>query len=302
MPCGKIIRPACLARFIMSNQSHLHDPTWHIIRPKQSLVAFDPAELWRFRDLLNNLALRDIRLRYRQAALGIIWVIFQPLVGGVIFTILFNKVAGIELQSEIPYFLFALVGFATWNSFSGTFSKASMSLVQNAQMISKVFFPRIILPLSTIYGTLLDFAIALVAVLIGLVIFQVPITLAILTFPLWLLVIQILALGLGMMAGAVSVSYRDVQYALPVLLSMGTFASPVGYPLVNAMVKVGPSLQPFFLINPMSGLIDAMRWSLLGEPVYSWGLVAYNVAFALVALLLGMVVFRKLERRFADVI
>ena len=286
----------------MSNPSPPRDSAWHVLRPKQSLAAFDPAELWRFRDLLNNLALRDIRLRYRQAALGIIWVIFQPLVGGVIFTILFNKVAGIQLQSTIPYFLFALVGFAAWNSFSGTFSKASMCLVQNSQMISKVFFPRIVLPLSTVYGTLLDFGIAITAVLIGLVIFQVPVTLAILTFPIWLLLIQLLALGLGMMAGAVAVSYRDVQYALPVLLSMGTFASPVGYPLTNAMLKVGPSLAPFFLMNPMSGLIDAMRWSLLGEPVYSWGLVGYNVACALVAFVLGTVVFRKLERRFADVI
>jgi lipopolysaccharide transport system permease protein len=278
------------------------DSGWRIIRPKQDLAAFDPAELWRFRDLLNNLALRDIRLRYLQAALGIIWVIFQPLVGGVIFTVLFNRVAGIELTSKVPYFLFALVGFASWSSFSGTFSKASLSLLQNAQMISKVFFPRIVLPLSTVYGTLLDFGVALAAVLIGLVVFQVPPTLAILTFPLWLLLIQTLALGLGMMAGAIAVSYRDVQYALPVLLSMGTFAAPVGYPLSEAMSRVGPTLAPFFWANPMSGLIDAMRWSLLGEPVHSWGLIAYDAAFAVLAFVLGTAVFRKLERRFADVI
>jgi lipopolysaccharide transport system permease protein len=169
-------------------------------------------------------------------------------------------------------------------------------------MISKVFFPRIILPLSTVYGTLLDFGIAIIAVLIGLMVYQIPITAAILTFPIWLLLIQFLGLGLGMMAGAGAVSYRDIQYALPVLLSMGTFASPVGYPLAQATTNVGTNFAPFFLINPMSGLIDAMRWSLLGEPVYSWGLVGYDIVFTLLIFVAGTAVFRKLERRFADVI
>ncbi|WP_309716424.1 ABC transporter permease [Armatimonas sp.] len=260
----------------------------------------DFAELWRYRDLLIVLAQRDVKLRYRQTALGVIWVVFQPLLAALIFTILFNQIA--KMPTEVPYFPFAFAGFMAYNSFTSTLTKASNSMVQNTQMVSKIFFPRVILPLSVIYGTLVDLAVSSIIFFGLMIFFHLPLTLSLITAPLWLLLIQILAVGFGLITSAIMVQYRDIQYALPVLIQFGTYATPVGYSLTHAMNQLPSQWSPFFILNPLSGLLDSFRWSLMGTHVYNWGLCISSALGAIVIFIIGLAYFHRMETRFADVI
>jgi len=271
-----------------------------VIQPRSSLAFLDFGEIWRYRDLLLTLAQRDVKLRYRQTALGVIWVVFQPLLAAIIFTVVFRRIAKVPV--EVPYFPFAFAGFIAYNSFTSTLTKASASMVQNTQMVSKVFFPRILLPFSTVYGSLVDLAVSLFIYAILIVVFHLPLTVGILTFPLWLFLIQLLAMGFGLMAAAVMVSYRDVQYALPVLVQFGTYATPVGYPLGYALTQLTVKWHPFMYLNPLSGLLDGFRWSLMGTPIFSWPCCLYAASCAVMVFVLGLVYFHRMETRFADVI
>jgi lipopolysaccharide transport system permease protein len=270
-----------------------------IIEPFSTSGLPNVKEIWQYKDLLSTLALRDVKLRYRQTALGAIWVVFQPLVTAVIFTIVFTRIA--EIKTPIPYFAFAFAGSIAYSSFTATLNKASMSLVQHSQMVSKVFFPRAILPLSTMYGSLIDLGVSLI-IMVGILLFyKIPLTFAILTLPLWIVSIQCLALGIGLCCAAIVVSYRDVQFALPVLIQLGTYITPVGFSLAYALGKL--SSKGFLLmLNPMSGLIDGFRWAVLGLPVYSVPYVFVCLLSSLVIFFLGWKYFISQEAKFADVI
>jgi lipopolysaccharide transport system permease protein len=274
------------------------------IRPSRGfsgLLSLNVRELWQYRDLLIVLAGRDVKLRYRQTLLGVAWVIFQPLLAAGIFTLVFGVIAKLP-SGGVPYFVFAYAGQLAWMSFSGTFTRASSSLVQSAPLVSKVYFPRLILPISTLLATLLDFAIAVVLLVVLAVIYHVVPGAALLLLPLWLLLVLMLSIGLGLMAAALMVSYRDVQYILPVLLPLLMYASPVAYSLRDALARLPASLHPVLLLNPLSGLIEGFRWSLLATPPPPLWASLYASAFAIVTFLIGAIIFKRMERRFADVI
>ncbi len=270
---------------------------WLVIRPRSGWAALDLRELWRYRDLLLTLAARDVKLRYRQTLLGAAWVVLQPLLGAGIFAFVFGLVA--KLPSEgLPYFVFAYAGLTAWTAFQTTFAKASGCLLQNANLVSKVYFPRLVLPLSTAFGAALDFVIAL-AVLAGmLAAFRVPLTPAVLLLPVWFVLLMLAALGLGLAAAALSARYRDVQYILPVLLQLAMYASPVAY----GVEVVPEAWRTLYQLNPLAGLLEACRWSLLGTSAPPAFAVAYSAAVAGITFVGGALVFRRAERRFADVL
>lgn len=262
------------------------------IRPSSGWAALDLRELWRFRDLLFTLAGRDLKLRYRQTFLGVAWVLLQPLFAAAVFTAVFGVVAKLSTT-----FLMSFAGMAVWNLFSTTMSKSSTSLVGNAQLVSKVYFPRLVLPLSAAVSSLVDFAITLVVLAVLMAFRGVAPGPALFALPLWVALAGIMGLALGLYASSLTVSYRDVQYLLPVLMQLMLLASPVGYEV--------PAEPRWFhvalMLNPMTGAIEAFRWSLLGTPAHWWA-VAYSAAFATIAFVSGALAFKRMERRFADVI
>jgi lipopolysaccharide transport system permease protein len=272
-----------------------------IIKPPQGWAALDLKQLWLFRDLFWTLAMRDIKLRYRQTALGALWVIIQPVMAACIFAFIFGKVAALPSEG-IPYIVFSFAGQLGWNIFNSTLGKASGSIVGHSGMISKVYFPRMILPFSSALGSLLDFCIAFGIFICFLVFFQITPGIQILLTPFWLLILLALGIGFGLIASALMVSYRDVGHVLPVLTNLLLYASPVHYSLQVALDKVGQQWQFIFLLNPLSGAIDGLRWSLLNTNPPQWPYVIYSASAAVVILSAGMIIFKRLERNFADII
>jgi lipopolysaccharide transport system permease protein len=267
------------------------------IRPSSGWQAINLRELWQFRDLLLAFAQRDVKLRYRQTALGVVWVILQPLLAAGIFSFVFGKVA--KLPSDgLPYFVFSYAGLLGWNAFSATLTKVSGCLLQNSNLVSKVYFPRMVLPLSTVFSTLIDFGVAFAMMAVMMAIYHVALTPGILLLPVWLALLVMLALGCGLYAAALTVSYRDVQYMLPVLTQLLLYAAPVAY----AISKVPEHLRAIYLLNPIAGLIMAFRWSLLGTGRLDAGATAYAVLVTIAVFAGGAFSFKKMERKFADVI
>ncbi|HSI11608.1 MAG TPA: ABC transporter permease [Chthoniobacter sp.] len=268
------------------------------IRPPRAWEALDLSGLWRCRDLLLALAIRDIKLRYRQTLLGVLWVVLQPLLGAGIFAFVFGRVARLDSGGE-PYLLFAYIGLVAWNLFNGVVLKASGSLVANASLVSKVFFPRLLLPFSGAISTLLDFLISLfVGAILLFVSGQTP-HLSLLLAPFWLLLLLLLATGFGLLCAALAVAYRDVLHILPVGLQFLLYGSPVGYTI--AVIPPGlPRL--LYKLNPLAPLIEGFRVSLLGHGFIGFRSGAYACAASLVVFVVGLIVFRRMERQFADVI
>lgn len=265
------------------------------IRPPSRWEAIDLRSLWRFRELLWALALRDIKLRYRQTVLGIAWVVFQPLLGAGIFAFVFGKVARLD-SGGTPYLLFSYAGLLAWNLFSSTVLKAAGSLIANAALVSKIFFPRLLLPFSGAISSLLDFAIGLLAG-IALVLAQGhALSFSPFLF-LSLFLLLLLALGLGLLCSALAVAYRDVLHVLPVALQLLLYASPVGY----AITAIPLEWRDLYLLNPLAPLIDTFRVSLLGGAMDLRSL-ANAAAISTIIFLAGLVTFRRRERQFADVI
>lgn len=268
-----------------------------IIRPAAGWPWPDLNELWHFRDLFLVLGSRDLALRYRQTALGIIWVVLQPVVAAGLFAFVFGRVAKLP-SGGVPYFLFAFAGAIAWNSFLSTFSKASLSLTQQSQLISKVFFPRLLLPLSTVASTLVDFVVSLV-LLGALIAFNgIPVTPAMALLPVWLVMLQMLALGAGFFAAALTATYRDVQHALPVVGQTLLYASPVAY----SVDAVPQAFRKYVLLNPLAPAIEGFRWSALGVGHVSIAGVAYCALLSLICLVGGALYFNRRERLLADVI
>jgi lipopolysaccharide transport system permease protein len=273
-------------------------PSTRILRPRKRWLPPHPRELWEFRSLLVRFAARDVTLRYRQTALGAIWVILQPLLGAGILSFVFGSVAGLPSPAGIPYFVFSLVGMVGWTAFSQVTTRASSSLVSNAQLIQKIYFPRLLLPLSTVLSTLIDVGVSLGLVAVVMAIAGVAPGASVATFPLWLALFVAVGLGIGLASSALMVRYRDVQYVLPLFVQLLLFLSPVAYDL-SAVPKGSLRL---YELNPLAGLLEGLRWSVLGTPAPSIGLVAYSVSASLMLFLVGLAVFHRMERGFADVI
>ncbi len=272
------------------------------IQPTAGWQAINLRELWRFRDLLTTLAQRDVKLRYRQTALGVVWVVLQPLIAAGIFSFVFGKVANLPPPHGIPYLVFSYSGLLAWNVFSNTLTKTSSCLLSNSNLVSKVYFPRLALPLSTMFSTLIDFGVALGMMIVLMVINHVVPTVAVLLLPVWLLLILLLAMGIGMYTSALMVSYRDVQFVLPVVTQFLLYGSPVAYMLSFALTKIPPGLRSFYLLNPLTGLLEAFRWSLIGHQSLLVGPVVYAAVVSILVFISGAFSFKKMERKFADVI
>ncbi len=268
-----------------------------IIRPTSGWAALNLRELWQFRDLLFTLSGRDLKLRYKQTALGVIWVILQPLMAAGIFSFVFGTVAKLP-SNGVPYLLFSFAGLLGWNLFSNTLSKTSGCLIGNAQLISKVYFPRLVLPLSTVPSTLVDFGVAAGMMGVLMVLYGVAPGWGLLLAPLWLAMLLAIALGIGLISAALTVSYRDVQYILPVFLQILLYASPVAY----SISAVPERLRVFYTLNPLTAPLEALRASILGGQMPGWGTLAWSAGLAVVLMGLGAMSFKRMERRFADVI
>ena len=275
------------------------------ITPPSGWSALNLREVWKFRDLLLALAGRDVKLRYKQTALGILWVVLQPLIAAGVFTFVFGRVA--QLPSDgIPYFPFSYAGLLGWNLFSNTLTKSSGCLVGNSQLISKIFFPRLVLPLSTVPSVLIDFVVALAMMIVLLFVYHLPPQVGFLLFPVWTLMLLMLAIGVGLITAALTVSYRDVQYILPVVVQILLYGSPVAYGLSYALSRVPDHhhLKMIYLMNPLCGPLEAFRASLLGTPwppELPMSLLYAGIA-SVVMFFIGSYSFKKMERKFADVI
>ncbi len=255
------------------------------------------AELVEYRELAAFLVWRDVKVRYKQTALGVAWAILQPLATMVLFTIVFGRLAGLPSDGT-PYPLFALVGLLPWQVFAGSLTGAAQSLVGSAGLITKVYFPRLVVPLASALATLVDFFVASI-VLAGLMAYyRVMPTAAVVTLPLFLALALTTALGVGLWFAALNVRYRDVQYVLPFFMQLWLFASPVAY---STSLIHSPLARAVYGLNPMAGAIQGFRWALLGAPppgVLLWP----SVAVAAALFLSGLFFFKRMEETFADVI
>ena len=267
------------------------------IRPSRGWVGLHLPEMWQFRDLLLALAGRDVKLRYKQTALGVIWVVLQPLMAAGIFSFVFGKVAKLSSDGQ-PYFIFAFTGLLGWNLFSSVLTKVSGAMVGNSHLISKVFFPRLILPLSSIASALVDFVVAAGMLAVLMVIYGVLPGWGILLLPVWIGLLLMIGTGVGLFASSLMVSYRDVGYILPVALQILLYASPIAY----SVSQVPENLRQWFELNPLSSLLSAIRWSVFGSGSLDWLQLAYSAGVAILALLAGLFLFKRMEKQFADVI
>lgn len=268
-----------------------------VIQPVKGWISLGLHNLWEYRELLYFLAWRDIKVRYKQTVLGALWAIIQPLTTMVIFTVIFGKLAKIP-SDGIPYPVFSFCGLLPWNYFAGAFSRSSSSLIGNANLISKVYFPRLVIPISSLLAGLVDFAIAFF-VLIGLMLWYgiIP-TITILWLPVFLLMTVVAALGIGLWLGALNVQYRDVNYIVPFLIQVWMYATPVVYP----SSFIPERWRLFYGLNPMAGAVEGFRWALLGGAQGPGPLLVVSVLVAVVLLISGVFYFRRMERTFADVV
>lgn len=268
-----------------------------VITPPGRLALPSARELWEARDVLYRFGQRDILLRYRQTAVGVAWVLVQPLAAAGIFAIVFGQVADLP-SGGVPYFLFTFVGMLAWNLFSGVVSRAAPSLVSNQALVSKVFFPRMIVPMSSVLAVFVDFVVALGLGAVLLVVYGVNPGWAVLLIPVWALLLAMLGSGIALAASAIMVRYRDVAYVLPWVMQILLYASPVAY----SLEAVPDNLRWVFLANPLTWYLECFRFSMLGLPAPpAWQIVGAVVA-AVVVLFAGVLVFQRFEREFADVI
>lgn len=254
------------------------------------------ASLWRSRELLFFFALRDLRVRYKQAALGVAWVLLQPIASVAIFTLVFGRLANIDSEG-VPYPLFALLGMVVWTYFSNSTVRGSEVLVNNPELVTKISFPRMTAPASALLPPIIDMAVSMALVALLLLYYRVPLGWALLATPVWVLLLMLAAFGMALWLSAVNVKYRDVQHAVGPIMQIWLFASPVAYP----SSLLSPTHELLYALNPMTGVIALARWSVLGTPWPGWPL-AVSLGSVAVLLVSGMAYFRKSERFFADVI
>jgi lipopolysaccharide transport system permease protein len=255
------------------------------------------SEIWRFRELLYFLAWRDVKVRYKQAALGVAWAILQPLLTMIIFTVFFGRLAGVS-GNGIPYPLAAFCALVPWTYFAATLSQAGNSLLANTNLITKVYFPRVLLPASVALGGLLDFLIS--ASFLGgmMVYYRVRPSWALLLYPLFVLATMILVVGVSMLLAALNVRFRDVKYAIPFLIQIWFFVTPIIYPASF----IPKRLQPILAFNPMSGIVEGFRASLFPGEGFNMPLIATSLGITAALFVTGAIVFRNTERTFADII
>lgn len=276
-------------------ETHTEELT--IIEPKRGWIPLDFREFWAYRELLYFLVKRDIKVRYKQTVLGGLWAIIQPFFTMVVFTLFFGRLA--KMPSDgIPYPIFVYAGLLPWTYFANALSASGNSLVGNAHLISKVYFPRLIIPSSSALAGLLDFFIAMMVLAAMMVYYQFWPTLGILLFPFLVGLTFLCAVGVGLWLSALNVEYRDIRYVIPFLIQIWMFVSPVIYPVS----MVGEKYRWLLALNPMGGVINAYRASLLSHQPIDWHLLAISTCIIFFFFISGLLYFRRMERSFADVV
>ena len=266
------------------------------IRPAASWVPLNFKQVWAYRELLYFLMWRDVKVRYKQTVLGAAWAIIQPLFTMLIFTLFFGRLAGVP-SDNVPYPVFVYAGLLLWTFFSNALANSGNSLVGNQNLLTKVYFPRIIIPAATVGAGLVDLAIGFL-VLIGLMIYYgVGLTTGIFLIPVIIMFTTLLALGVGMWASALNVKYRDVRFALPFAIQLWMFLSPIIYPSTFVPAK----WRWLLTLNPLTGLIDGFRAALFAQRI-NWSTLAISIAMTLAILVYAAYVFRRMERSFADIV
>jgi len=268
-----------------------------IITPSHDRVQLDLRELWNYRELLFFLIWRDLKVRYKQTALGVGWAVLQPFLTMVVFSVFFGRLAGVP-SDGIPYPIFAYAGLLPWQIFSHALTESSNSLVLNQQLITKVYFPRLAIPFAAVLAGLADFFFAFI-VFVGMMMYYgiVP-TFAVITFPLFLLLAIATALAIGLWLSALNVQYRDVRYIIPFLTQVWLFITPIAY----SSNLVPEPWRIIYRLNPMVGVVDGFRWALLGHTTTQGSLFIVSIAIVAMLLIGGLVYFRRMEKTFADII
>jgi lipopolysaccharide transport system permease protein len=271
-----------------------------VIEPKRSSLVLDLREIWAHRELLYFLMWRDVKVRYKQTALGVAWVVLQPLLMMLIFTLFFGKLAGIQsgMDERVPYPLFAYAGLLPWTFFSSAVSLSGNSLVNSASLVTKVYFPRLILPLAAVGAVLLDLAISSCVLAAMMAYWRVGVSANLLMLPALVVLLTALALGAGTLLSALNVKYRDIRIALPFALQIWLFASPIIYP--TSMVP--ERWRWLFALNPMTGIIEGFRAALYGRGGFDWPSLAVSLVVALVLLACAAFTFKRMEKGFADIV
>ena len=267
------------------------------IEPSRGWVSVKLSELWTYRELLYFLVWRDVKVRYKQTVIGIGWTILQPLTTMLIFTMIFGNFAKVP-SDGVPYPVFVYTALLPWNLFAGALSRCTLSLVGNANLITKVYFPRLIVPASAVISGIIDFAIAFVFLLGIMLWFNIVPTWDAIALPIFLLLTLITALAVGLWLSALNVRYRDVGHTIPFLIQVWMFLSPVAYPASLVPEK----WRLLYSLNPMAGVIEGFRWALVGKESPAFELIAVSTAVVVALLLGGLVYFKRMERTFADVI
>jgi len=272
------------------------------LRPAGGWIGLNLSALWAYRELVYFLTWRDIKVRYKQAVLGVAWAIIQPIVNMVIFTVIFDRLAGLKTDAGVPqqwYPIFSFAALLPWQLFQGALQRSGISLVGNANLLTKVYFPRLIIPFSAVAAGLVDFFAAGLVLACLMVYYGVPFTINLLWLPPLILLALLAALAVGLWLSALNVQYRDVQHMIPFLLQVWMYASPVVYS-IDLIPAKGP-WRMIFGLNPMTGVIQGFRWALLGANPPD-KIMVISVVMVFVLLVTGLFYFRRMERNFADMV
>lgn len=275
----------------------LSEPIVHIhIEPSRGWLSLRLRELWEYRELLYFLTWRDIKVRYKQTALGAAWAIIQPFFTMVVFSLFFGKLAKVP-SDGVPYPIFSYAALLPWNYFAGSLGQSANSLVNSANLIKKVYFPRLVVPISSVLSGVVDFAIAFVVLLGMMIYYGVRPTAGLALLPFFLLLALVTALGVGMWLSALNVEYRDVRYVVPFLIQFWMFATPVVYP--SSLLE--EPWRTLYGLNPMVGVVEGFRWALLGTQPPS-AMLGVSALASLAILVSGAFYFRRMEKTFADIV
>ena len=297
-PQSAVVAPSSESTLNTAAVTQLPDEPIVVIEPRGSWRMLDLSELWAYRELLYFLTWRDVKVRYKQTFLGVAWAIIQPLFTMIIFTLFFGRLAGLETQTGgIPYPLFAYAGLLPWTFFSNSLTNSGNSLVGSANLNTKVYFPRMIVPGAAVAAGLIDFAIGFIILVPLMVYYKVSPSWNMIMLPPLIMLITILATAVGMWLSALNVKYRDIRFALPFLIQLWMFVSPIIYP-----ASILPSKWRWLLdLNPLTGIIEGFKSALFGGP-FNWTSIAIATVITLLSLVYAAFSFSRVERRFADII
>src|SRR2546422_854529 len=267
------------------------------IKPSKGWVSLKLGELWQYRELLYFLIWRDIKVRYKQTALGAAWAIIQPVMTMVVFSLFFGKLGKIP-SDGVPYPIFSFAALVPWTFFANGLTQSSNSLIGSSNLITKVYFPRLIIPISSVISGVIDFALAMVVLFAMMIYYGVAPSINVLFLPLFVLLAFVTSLGVGLWLSALNVEYRDVRYVLPFVVQFWMFATPIAYP----STLLHEPWRTIYGLNPMVGVIEGFRWVLLGTRMAPGPIIAASSLAAVVILVSGAFYFRRMEKTFADVV